>query len=153
MTSSNGQENNLKKIEFNGREADEMTICALYAGSLGVPTICASGENSCFKRLKQFIPDLHVKKDSRLAMKQGLDNIDKIMPITIGGKIKMTFHFGPETLATMHARLPNVTKTGKRTTVVHAKNINEAFDAYCSCGLVASVDWLNNPNVHKSCRK
>ena len=153
VTAQNGIEKNLQAIEFNGRAVDEMTICALYAGSIGVPVLCASGERSCFKKIERFIPGLITAKDSRLAMKQGLENIAKIKPITLRSKIDITFHFGSETLAIMHTRLPNVTKTGKRTTVVHAKTMQEAFDAYCSCGLVASVDWLKNPNIHQSCRK
>lgn len=153
VTTQNGLEKNLEKIEFNGREVDEMTICALYAGSIGIPVICASGDNRCFKKINRFIPGLKTEKDCKLAMKQGLENIDKIKPITLRGKIDITFHFGSETLATMHARFPNVVKTGKKTTAVHTNNINEAFNAYCSCGLVAAVDWLNNPNIHKSCQK
>lgn len=153
VVSSNGIENNIRKIELNGHAVDEMTICALYAGSIGVPVLCASGESACFKNLKRFMPGLIVHKNSEQAMIHGLANMAKIKSITIRGRIAIAFHFGSETLATMHTRLPNVVKTGKITTRVRAGNMQEAFDAYCSSGLVASVDWLNNPNLHKSCRK
>lgn len=153
VVSSNGMEKNIRKIEFNGQEVDEMTIGALYAGSIGVPTICASGDQDCFRKIRRFIPDLEVEKNIEAAMKRSLGNIEKFKPVSIQGKVDIIFHFGLETLANMHARLPNVTKAGKKTTVVHAGGIKVAFDAYCSCGLVASVDWLDNPNIHKSCRK
>ena len=153
VVSSNGIENNIKKIEFNGQAVDEMTICALYAGSIGVPVLCASGESAFFENLKRFIPSLIVHQDSEQAMINGLGNKDQIKSITLRGRTEITFHFGSETLATMHTRFPNVVKTGKTTTRVRAGNMQEAFDAYCSSGLVASVDWLNNPNVHKSCKK
>ncbi|MBU0715980.1 MAG: M55 family metallopeptidase [Verrucomicrobia bacterium] len=152
VASSNGIENNIRKIEFNGHEVDEMTICSLYAGSIGVPTICASGDSGCFKILKRFMPGLITHKNSWQAMTSGLEKIGKARPIALRGRIEITFHFGSETLATMHTRLSNVVKTGKTTTRVRATNMPEAFDAYCSCGLVASVDWLNSPNVHKSCK-
>jgi D-aminopeptidase len=171
--SANGIENNIRKIEFNGLEVDEMTICALYAFSQGVPTLCASGADGCFKNLKKFMPDMIIHKDAEQAMTKGLEKfyVGPLLAeavrsdrraasggptkklISPRGKIDMTFHFGSEELADMHALFSNVVKTGKTTTRVRAGNMPEAFAAYCSSGLIAAVDWLKNPNVHKSNRK
>ncbi|MFH1477163.1 MAG: M55 family metallopeptidase [Verrucomicrobiota bacterium] len=153
VASSNGIEKNIRKIELNGREVDEMTVCSLYAGFIGVPTLCANGENAFFKNLKRFIPNLIVHKNAAQAMINGLANMAGIKAVTLRGRIEITFHFGSETLATMHTRLPNVVRMGKTTTRIRAGNMQDVFDAYCASGLVAAVDWLSNPNVHKSCRK
>lgn len=180
LVSSTGVEKNIRKIEFNGRAVDEMTICALYALSKGVPTLCASGDRACMKNLKRFMPGLIIHEDAERAMRMGLQKSgrkrgqyltgrDGVPPSAdarngvppkiktieqiLNSRIDITFHFGSEVLANMHTRLPNAEKTGTRTTRVRTANMAEAFAAYCSSGLVASVDWLDNPNIHKSGKK
>lgn len=148
-----GIDKNIRRVKLNGQEADEASVFALYAGALGVPVLFASGAAGSLKLIRRFIPGLITDRDPGRAAERGLAAMDRAMPVTLRGAITVEFTFGSETLANMHARLPNARRTGTLTTAVRAKDMRAAFEAYRALGLVAAVDWLANKHIHKSCVK
>ncbi|MBN1670368.1 MAG: M55 family metallopeptidase [Kiritimatiellae bacterium] len=150
LESSTGSETNITQVTLNGTVVDELAICALYAGSFGVPVLLAQGDAQCVSRLRSFLPDLAAVESLDGALARSIREVDGLAPARLEGRVEVQFTFESETLAEWHLRLPNVVRVDARTTAVHAGDAREAFDAYRRCGLVAAVDWFQAKGIHKA---
>jgi D-aminopeptidase len=133
---------NLRNIQLNGTEVDELTIMALYAATLNVPVILAHGEESSFQHLKKYVPALMVSSIIDSVLRENLDSLDALPKPVVQGPIEMEYIFDSPVFADMHCRLPGVRRISDLATAVSAKNMQEAFASYCAVGLVAAVDWV-----------
>ena len=154
VRSTTGVEKNLQEIKWNGRRVDELTVCALYAASLGIPTVAVHGVPCAVETLLEWLPDVPVIQDIENELPEKLRQVSfRHSPDLPGGEIITRFRFRVHQLANFHSRLPGVFRIDDTTTETRSEGISGAFSDYCRSGLAVAVDWLENAGVHSSCRK
>ena len=147
-----GVETNLEMITWNGRRVDELTMCALYAGALGVPTVMVHGQSGVLEIIRKWLPDVPVAADVESGLQENLRQKCFCRPV-LTGEVTTRFRFRVPPLANFHVRLPGVSRVDPVTTETRAPGVREAFAQYCSVGLVAVADWLKSPLMHPGCRE
>lgn len=132
---------NIKRTILNGKEVDELTLFALYAGYFGVPVVLAHGEKTAFNNLLRFVPDItiHNKVDG---LQANLKNKSNKLTAVIKGKVELGFDFSKPIFADFHCRFPDVHRVSKTKTVVFTENIKSAFESYCAAGIIEVIDWV-----------
>lgn len=150
--STTGVETNLERITWNGRVIDELTICAMYAGALGVPTVLAHGDPPALETMLGWFPGAPVAGDPGEFPPGNLSPGACPRLEIPAGEIVTAFRFRDERLAELHARLPGVERHDGATTSTLAPGVRGAFADYCRAGLAAVADWLDKPGMHGSPR-
>ncbi|HNS33513.1 MAG TPA: M55 family metallopeptidase [bacterium] len=152
VRSTTGVETNLQEIKWNGRRVDELTIFALYAGALGIPTVMVHGASCVLETLLKWMPDAPVGEDVENELTANLLNGRFCRPVLPNGEITTSLRFRVPQLANFHALLPGVNRIDDVTTETHSAGVAGAFADYCRSGLAAVADWLENTGVHASCK-
>lgn len=131
----------------NGTEVGEGGLNALFAGSLGVPVIAASGDSAFTTEIRAMVPGIHtvatktavglrsalllhpdvVRTRLQENVRGALDDRARIKPLTVSGPVTVRLRFDTVVRADVVMAIPGVRRVDGTTVEFRAGSMREAY--------------------------